>query len=308
MAAPNGEYLVFIQVSGRWVEAGSLPFDRFLRERTLDLGAFMPDGEGTLRVRLAQKGGGAAHIDSAFLGGSPPVAAAAAGEGSGALNKLSRTDWDVISVGETGIELDFPAGAGSAVLKVTARIEGLVISRLPFQFPAANRSREINDKAAFYTYRLNSQRGGLDVDGSLAEVASKEPFFKEYCLPGSGHPPGFTWGWVWNDDENLYAAIDFTPDNTMDGDKDYAGVYVKTGAGVKEFRASVPETRWGSPAFTYTDRAAYQHKVYEFTIPLRELCAGGSLPDGELQLAFSAYGTAAPPPSPSGILLSQARL
>jgi hypothetical protein len=87
--------------------------------------------------------------------------------------------------------------------------------------------------------------------------------------------------------------IDFTPDNTMDGDKDYATVYVKTEEGLKEFKVSVPETRWGKAEFSYTDKVPYQHKVYEFTIPIEELGIDEIKKETELQLAFSAYGTAA---------------
>jgi hypothetical protein len=89
----------------------------------------------------------------------------------------------------------------------------------------------------------------------------------------------------------LYVAIDFTPDNTFDGDADYTKVYVKTNSGVKEFKVSVPETTWGQQFFTYTDKVSYQHKVYEYQIPLASLdIAAGQT---ELQLGFAAYGTAA---------------
>ena len=58
---------------------------------------------------------------------------------------------------------------------------------------------------------------------------------------------------------------------------------------------SEAETRWGKTAFTYTDKVPYQHKTYEFKIPLEEI----GRPDGreaiELQLAFAAYGTVSAP-------------
>ena len=149
----------------------------------------------------------------------------------------------------------------------------------------------MSEGSAFYSYTLGSRPGGLTIDGDIAETAAAEPFFKEYCATGSGHPSGFIYGWVMNDEENLYVALDFTPDNTMDGDKDYAKVYVNTAGGLKEFKVSVPETTWGVPGFTYTDKVNYQHKVYEFKIPLSEL---GAQAGEQLQLAFAAYGTAAP--------------
>ena len=96
---------------------------------------------------------------------------------------------------------------------------------------------------------------------------------------------------MWNDDENLYVAIDFTGDNTIDGDKDYAKVYVNTGNEVREFKVSVPEQKWGVAGFTYTKNVHYQHKVYEFKIPLSEIVSGDIKKQDALLLAFSAYGT-----------------
>jgi hypothetical protein len=61
---------------------------------------------------------------------------------------------------------------------------------------------------------------------------------------------------------------------------------------VREFRVNVADTRWGEPRFTYTPRVRYQHKVYDFVIPLSEFGDARSL-----DLAFAAYGTAAPCPS-----------
>ena len=57
----------------------------------------------------------------------------------------------------------------------------------------------------------------------------------------------------------------------------------------------MPETKWGNADFTYTDKVPYQHKVYEFAIPLKEIGITDSKNADELKLAFAAYGTAAPP-------------
>ena len=72
---------------------------------------------------------------------------------------------------------------------------------------------------------------------------------------GSGHPQGTTYGWVRDDGKTLYVAMDFTSDNTYDGDADYAKVYVKVGNALREFKVSVPEHRWGkSPELGSNDR------------------------------------------------------
>lgn len=287
---PNGEYLVYVPDGGAWREAGSLSYDRFIREKEIDFSGFVNAG-GAVKLRLVKQGGGAGHIDSVFLGGKLPVKVN--GEEGALLHKLSVKDLDVIDVDEGGVEIDFASVGENQTLKVTARIEGLTISQIPFQFPPENTYKTIDDRAEFYTYRINSQPGRVTVDGNLEEAASLTPFFKEYVYPGSGHPSGDIYCWVMNDNQNLYVTIDVTPDNTMDGDKDYAKVYVKTAEGVKEFKVSILETRWGRPAFVYTDKVAYQHKVYEFVIPLSEIGAATGGQGEELLLAFSAYGTMA---------------
>lgn len=291
MERPNGEMVIYFLEGEQWVEAGSLPFDKYLRERTKDLGGVLP-ASGPVKIRLAQRGGGAAHLDSVFLGGTPPLKVN--GGGGLPLDKLLETDNDIINMEPGGIELEFPAAGQGVSLAVTARIEGLVISKVPFQFPLSNLYGRMDEHADFYRYRLDSSRGGIAVDQNISEVAGRDPFFTEYVYPASGHPPGYIYGWVMNDDENLYVALDFTPDNTMDGDKDYSKVYVKTTGGMKEFKVSVPENRWGRPGFTYTDKVGYQHKVYEFAIPLEEVGISGNNAGGEILLAFSAYGTASP--------------
>jgi hypothetical protein len=285
----NGEYSVYVMKDGEWREAGKLAFDQFYREREIDLSGYLT-GEQNVRVKLVEKGGEAAHIDSVFLGDRPPVEVKDVAAG---LKKLSKSDFDVVDAFGKSIEIVFNKDIKAKTLKLTARVEG--INRgLPFQFPISNLNRKMDTSAHFYTYKLNSTKGSIDLDGRLDEGGERvSPFFKEYSLAGTGHPSGFTYGWVWNDSENLYVYIDFTPDDTMDGNKDYTKVYVNTPAGVKEFKVSEAETKWGTPGFTYTDKVSYQHKVYEFRIPLREIM--GAQKDGKdkVLLAFSAYGTAA---------------
>lgn len=275
---PNGEYEVFVQNDAVWEKAGSLSYDRFFRERELGLDKYIQRSktEDTIRIRLVQKDGAAAHIDSVFLGGVAPVSVSGVENG---LKKLSRRDYDVADAFGKTIEITFPKRYPPETLALTARVEGNAICETPFQFPPENLYKSVNENSLFYVYRPNARKTGT-------------PFFKQLTFTGSGHPPGFTYGWVKNDRKNLYVKIDFTPDNTMDGDKDYAKVHVKSKAMLKEFKVSARKTRWGKPDFTYTDKVAYQHKVYDFTIPLKELGITGADSCEEIQLAFSAYGTA----------------
>lgn len=267
---PNGEFIIYVMKDNQWKKAGAIPFDRFFREKELDLGSIAPDNK-PLWVKLEQKGGGAAHLDFVSLGGLKPNEVKGSTDES-ALKKASKRDYDVLDAFGKALEFRFGANSNDKKLTLTARIEETTVAELPFQFPKDNN---------LYTYKLNSQK-----------APSKSTLFRELSLTGSGHPSGFTYGWVWNDRDYLYSRIDFTPDNTMDGDKDYSKISVKTNTGLKEFKITASENKWGKALFTYTDKVKYQHKVYDFKIPLKEI---GDLNNNEnLLLAFSAYGTAAP--------------
>jgi uncharacterized repeat protein (TIGR02543 family) len=286
---PNGDFVISVERGGRWQEAGRLANDRFLREQTLDLAPWL-QGERRARVRIRQTGGGAAHLDAVSLGGVAPLSAK-----GGELDKIGRCDNDLATATDRTVELAFAVPAGSVpLLAVTGRIENKIISREPFQFPQQNTFRTISPSSSFYSYSLGSAApprrrfGGREW---LAEVGGRRPFFSALSQTGSGHPTGTTFGWVSNDERNLYVTIDFTPDNTYDNDKDYAKVYARGNGQVREFKVSVPERRWGKAHFTYTDKVAYQHKVYDFVIPLAGLPRNA---EGGLDLSFAAYGTASP--------------
>jgi hypothetical protein len=277
----NGVFNVYVEKEGIWQNAGVLSFDRYFRQRTLDITHHMA-GRNSIKIKLTKEGGGSAHIDSVLLNSRPPLSASGIGAD---LKKLMQDDFDVVDASGKGIELEFNGTEGKAILSLSARIEESVITKTPFQYPLENLYKEIGLNSKFYHYRVEKGDKGIE-----------KQIFRAYSLAGSGHPSGYTYGWAHNDGRNLYVKIDFTPDDTMDGDKDYAKVYVKTEEGIKEFKVSVPETRWGNAAFIYTDKVSYQHKVYDFTIPLKEIGITDAGQAEDITLAFAAYGTAAPPP------------
>lgn len=284
----NGDIIVSVLQGDKWQEAGRLSFDRFYSEKKLDIGKFMPT-TGPVKLSLVQNGGGAAQLDSVILGGNVPNAINI--DEDLALKKISAKDFDVINIGTRGIEVSIAADGQNTILQLTARIETEIISQTPFQFPEKNNSQAVDENAAFYTYEFNSNKATPEQSSILTEFQDQKPFLKEFCLPGSGHPAGYLYGWVANDDENLYVALDVTSDNTMDGDKDYARVNIKTAAGVKTFKVSVPETDWGKASFVYTDKVGYQHKAYEFVIPLHEIDIENQKQVKDIPLAFTVYGT-----------------
>jgi hypothetical protein len=282
-----GKLVVSVFVDGLWVEQGSLSYGQSISEKSLQLTDVKAD-EPTV-IRLLQQGGGKSHLDSVVLGTQSPIEVN--GDTDEYVRKLAATDQDLINVEASGMVLKFADGNSASMLTIAARVEPEVISTIPFHYPTSNLYKDFDLNSEYYSYEIDSSRGSLVMDGQLNEISSRAPLFQQYTVTGTGHPEGVTYGWVWNDDENLYVVIDFTSDNTFDGDADYTKVYVKTSSGVKEFKVSVPETTWGQPFFTYTDKVSYQHKVYEYQIPLTNLEITAH--QTELQLGFAAYGTAA---------------
>ena len=223
---PSGEYVIEVRDKDSWHKAGTVFCDRFYREQEVDIGRYASKGKEII-IRITQKGGGAAHIDAALLGNTPPTSVTGADE-KRALKKITQKDFDVIDAYQRSIELTFPPQSKEQKLTLIARIEGTTISKTPFQFPRENLYREMNEHSQFYRYILKRSSKSTKGKPGGDDITTAKPFFKEYSPTGSGHPSGFTYGWVAHDDKDLQVYLDFTPDNTMDGNKDYATVYAKT--------------------------------------------------------------------------------
>lgn len=118
-------------------------------------------------------------------------------------------------------------------------------------------------------------------------LSSKAPILKQWLRCGTGHPDGFVFIWMDSDKDYLYIRIDFTPDNTQDGDQDYTKILIKG----KEFKCSTVDLEWGYPVFGYTDTVDYMHNAYNFKIPLS---AFDGVLNEHLSIRFKAYGTAGP--------------
>jgi hypothetical protein len=219
-----------------------------------------------------------------------------------ALKKLAGHDYDLIDAKGRTLEFTFSPDPAATYIALVARIEPEVISDVPFRFPLENVGTEMTASSAFYEYELGSLPGSLTIDGELADEDLGEPFFAEFSLPGSGHPAAHTMGWVLDDGQYLYVAIDLVGDNTLEAVEDYSAVYALTPKGLHRMELSVTHQEWGRPGFTYTSAAPYQHKVYEYRIPLQELGIGAGTGQPVLSLAFEAYGTVTPaqPPTVGG--------
>lgn len=268
----NGHYAVQVFSGGAWKTVATASFGTQYTAASVVL----PGDYST--VRLVQNGGTAAQLDSVRLGGAGPVSADGLTDAL-AVAKLQATDCDVTNVYEQAVILSF--GSAASKLELTARVQGDMTGTFPFEYPVENSLGPVTQDSAFYSFALASAPAVIDT--------SSAPFLSVFTRPGTGHPDGYTYVWMGSDEDSLLVILDFTPDNTMDADDDYATVHVKTASGVKDFRVSASESEWGSVAFTYTDTVSYQHKVYSFTIPWAEI----GEPEESIDVAFTAYGTAA---------------
>ncbi len=278
---PNGFIRIMVLRDGAWQEAGRVQEDEHLRGRTIDLSAWRSAGD--LVVRLEPVVPGASHLDAFTVDGNAPR-----GLDERLSRKLSSADNDVVDIAEVaGRDLAFAPGR-QAKLSVTARAEAAVIGTEPAAYPTANVYRPVSAFQSFYRYRIGSRSWTPSIDGSLGTESLGAPLFRENLPLGSGHPESPTWAWVGDDGRNLYALLDVTADNTLDGGKDYARMHVRTADGIRTFGVSTELERWGKAGFEYTDRAGWEHKVYEIAVPLSEIGAGAN---GEVELAFTVYGT-----------------
>ncbi|RMD58783.1 hypothetical protein D6833_12440, partial [Candidatus Parcubacteria bacterium] len=239
---PTGSLKILVWTGQKWEKRALLNLDQFYRQQRvrLDLGS---TGEGEVHVRLEKQGGGSLHIDAASLDGQ--VAALQNRTLDGRSDKLAANDFDVVHVGLTPIDLVFDGPHDNGMLSITARIESENPSKVPFLLPLGNTGRPISAQSQFLEYAWNSRLGTLSDSKNLAAVATEEPFYQAVLEAKSGHPSDTTYTWVFNDEQTLYVVMDVTGDNTRDGDKDYAIVYVKTPIGIKQFKVTESQTRWG---------------------------------------------------------------
>ncbi len=272
-----GIYAVQVESAGVWTTVGSASFGTQYETQSVPLPGVYS------RVRLVQSGGTAAQLDMVELGGVAPIAASGSPDPL-VLAKLLAADNDVTNVHDSAVVVVFP-GAGARV-DIRARVQGDLSGAFPFEFPVENTCGPVTTGSAFYSADTGSLPTTIDTEDM--------PFAKVLSKPGTGHPEGYTYLWIADDGENLRVVMDFTPDNTVDANDDYATVHVNSVAGVRDFRVSELEKAWGDVAFTYTDKVSYQHKLYSFAIPWSAV--GGRTQT--VELAFTAYGTAAYIPVP----------
>ena len=214
--------------------------------------------EGTTKVRLTHANTDTAHIDAALLDGAAP--ARVTDESTGAelpAAKLAAADYDVIDGAKRTIEIEWESPG--TMLTVVAVEEDL--GGLPFAWPESGLD--------YYTV------GG-----------SKE--FVYYAVPTSAHPSSNIYASFTTKSDALRLDLDVTMDNTYDYDGDWAELRAFTREDMRSFRLNNTDSTWGAASFGYTDKVSWQHKIYNFTIPLSEIPAREG---EEIRFQLGYYGT-----------------
>ncbi|VAX25157.1 hypothetical protein MNBD_NITROSPINAE03-1183 [hydrothermal vent metagenome] len=295
LIGPFGRFIVEVEKNGKWEQVWALGYSHQYADLDVDLSKYVK-GDEQVKVRLRRELGGKAHIESVYLGSAAP--ASATGLDADDIRYISKNDHDVVEIGlEKPLVLTFTKGKRTnATFRLRARVEPKVIPHSPFLFPLDNinwddlnnEAFELSEAKSFYSYKIGANPGRFGLKGDAAEVDNIAPLFKEWSISGSGHPDAYTFGWVRDDGEYLYAVVEFSGDNTRDGAVDYAKVRAVGPKGEKTYKLTEVDSTWGRAGFGPSKRVKYRHKYYEFKVPLADIGAGRG---DELKLAFSAYGT-----------------
>ena len=273
----EGSFDILIFSDGNWQSQGELSFRDY---ETLQLP--LENDAGKLRLRLVQQGHDAAFVDYIAIQKDgityPPILATNVDSGTDVLYKVLSPEYDVCDAWESILEIVWDNVPEKSMFVMRAMEEDLGEGHgAPLYHPCLKLGDTLSYTPVF--------DGGITVDGLLEESA--DPDFSVFWTPSSPHPDGYTYGWLHFDNEYLYAAVEVTADNTPD-EEDWGAIYVMVNGELKEFRVSCNETDWGISGFQYTSSVPYEHRIYEFAIPLNEINAGiGS----EVQYGFGCYGT-----------------
>jgi len=275
----SGSFDVFILNSGNWEQQGETNFyDYETRQLALNHDA------GNLDLRLSQHGHDAAYVDYVALMKDDtiylPASAINIDTGINVLDKVISPEYDVCNAWNSILEITWSDVPANTTLVMRAMEQDLGEGHgSPLYYPLLREGYTLSHTVI--------DDGGIAVDGYLEE--SGEPDFSVFWKPDSPHPDGYTDGWLHADNQYLYAAVEVTSDNTLD-DEDWGAIYVMVNGELQEFRVSSAETEWGVSGFQYTSSVPYEHRIYEFAVPLSEINA--SIGDS-IGYGFGAYGTVA---------------
>jgi hypothetical protein len=217
--------------------------------------------DGKVALRIVQVGTPFADIDqiSLMVDGEEitPEYARYTGSGQSILDDILELDNNVVLAHEQEIEVswDVPAGNDCMTVYLTANEYGHGPS---VRFP----------ETGYATYEMGSNTGSITVDGLIAETDGMIPLYTPYWQSTSGHPDGYTYIYVCDDEEYVYFSLDVTGDNTNEYGEDWAEITILQPDGSrKAFRIDDYDNTWGTSGFGLTSKVSYKHQTCEFAIP-----------------------------------------
>ena len=278
----KGSFDILVFESGNWQLKGELSFSDY---ETLELP--LDNDAGQVSIKLVQHGHDGAYVDYVALQRDSvtylPAAAINVNSNTDILNKIISPEYDVCNGWDSTLEIVWDSVPADTTLIMRAMEEDLGMGHgAPLYYPNI-----LCGEMLAYTLANDSS---ITVDGVLGETT--EPAFTVFWQPDTAHPDGYTYGWLHSDKDYLYAAVEVTADNTLD-EEDWGAFYVMVDEALKEFRISWDDNLWGTNGFQYTPSVVYEHRTYEFQIPLSEINA--RIGD-EIDYGFGCYGTAAVDP------------
>jgi hypothetical protein len=187
-------------------------------------------------------------------------------------DEISADDLNVVVSSDRPISIswDLPENCTTAIMSMNANEYG---ESTPFSFPGHD---DLN-------YSFDSNIKSIILDGSISEVLDDKYTSRHFLRPTTGHPEGYFYSYISNDNEYLYISADITIDNTNDYGNDWLSAYVDG----KEFRVDDFNQNYGICDFQYTNKVAYKHQVCEMKIPKSEL-----INVDNVNITFQYYGTA----------------
>jgi uncharacterized repeat protein (TIGR01451 family) len=279
----GASYSIYVKTSDGWALQEELHLSKYYETASIDLSTVLPDVDGEYKVRIAQQGGIAAHIDYVALSdGTPlsPTSATCIDDGRDILRKVVSLDNDVAVAWSRTIECAWDDGSSAPVLLFNANQE-LYTIEAPLLTPF------VMTPELMMPY--NIQNNGIFVGDSVPDTGEAD--FSDYWTPTTGHPWGYTYLWLRSDGEYMYAIMEITSDNTYD-ETGWGSLYVYANGALQEFRVDTTSREYGVDRFVYTGTVPWQHIVYEFKIPLAEIEA--SVGDS-IKIGYGSYGTEALP-------------
>jgi len=236
--------------------------------------------DGKVALRIVQVGTPFADIDqiSLMVDGEEltPEYAWYTESGQSIVEDILELDHNVVIAHEQEIEVswDVPAGYGSVTVYLTANEYG---HGLPFRFP----------EIGYATYEVGSNMGSIAVDGLIPETDGTVPLYCPYWQPSSGHPDGYTYIYVCDDEQYVYFSLDVTIDNTNEYGEDWAEIRILQSDGSEQvFRIDDFDNTWGESGFGLTSKVTYKHQTCEFAIPK------SMIDDNNIKFSLAYYGTA----------------